>query len=94
MARGGTGFKEYFPLAGLACDIPLRTVENMFLDIQKRRKVDFAIWTGDISSHSYLEMTKERTLHDIQKTTALFKRYLPNIKVYPSIGNHDAYPDR
>ncbi|XP_022704639.1 sphingomyelin phosphodiesterase-like isoform X2 [Varroa jacobsoni] len=79
---------------GGTCDIPIRTVENMFQDIDRSRHVTFAIWTGDISAHVYLGMTKERAVKNIQETTAIIKRYLRKVRVFPAIGNHDAFPDR
>lgn len=66
----------------------------MFQDIDRSRHVTFAIWTGDISAHVYLGMTKERAVKNIQETTAIIKRYLRKVRVFPAIGNHDAFPDR
>lgn len=72
----------------------MRTVENMFQDIDRSRHVSFAIWTGDNIAHAFIGMTKDRAIKDLQETTAIIKRYLRKVTVFPAIGNHDAFPDR
>lgn len=74
------------------CDVPLRTVENMFDYISKNEEFDFVYWTGDLPPHNVWDQTKDDQLNALDILTALFKKYFSKKAIFPTLGNHEASP--
>lgn len=78
------------------CDVPMRTFESALKEI--RRIVDstddvlYIIWTGDLQPH---DVWKQDTSKAIRTYHAIFRKifdYLPDTKIYPTLGNHEMVP--
>lgn len=75
------------------CDLSPALFDNMLLWISKNLpEINYTIFTGDAPAH---------IVWDINRTTALFAdtfiadtyvKYLPNIPMYPAVGNHESVP--
>ncbi|XP_064594947.1 sphingomyelin phosphodiesterase-like [Liolophura sinensis] len=75
------------------CDIPLVTLENLFSHLNKtRHQFDYILWTGDLPAHDVWNQTREDQLGLVKTLTELFVKYLPNIPIYPALGNHESSP--
>ncbi|EFA84874.1 metallophosphoesterase domain-containing protein [Heterostelium album PN500] len=76
------------------CDSPYSLVESSFdFMVKTNPNPDFIIFTGDSTPHvRHSELNKEVVLESIKNSTAIIKQYFPKAKIYPSLGNHDAYP--
>lgn len=74
------------------CDIPYRTVENLFQHLNQSEKVDFAILSGDYMSHRDWEYEQKEHLNTITNLSNLINTYLPNTPIYWALGNHEAIP--
>ena len=73
------------------CDPPLRTVEAFVKQIAGM-DLDFILWTGDNPSADYWLYNRETHLQNAQALTDLFRQYVPNVQIYPIMGNHGCYP--
>lgn len=73
------------------CDLPPRTVE-VFLEQVSNMNVTFVIWTGDSPPHSIWKYSKQNHTEFARSLTKMIRKYLPNVPVYPVIGNHGFYP--
>ena len=76
------------------CDIPVVTLESFVDTTVNIIKPDFIIWTGDNAPHDPWTGDQEA----VYKVTELFVNMLVNkynysLPVYPSIGNHEEYPN-
>lgn len=73
------------------CDIPPHTVE-LFLDQVKNLNISMVIWTGDSPPHDIWKYSLESHTSFAESITGMFKKYLPNIPIYPVLGNHGCFP--
>eukprot|EP01119_Soliformovum_irregulare_P010072 TRINITY_DN2452_c0_g1_i1.p1 TRINITY_DN2452_c0_g1~~TRINITY_DN2452_c0_g1_i1.p1 ORF type:complete len:562 (-),score=102.61 TRINITY_DN2452_c0_g1_i1:169-1854(-) len=75
------------------CDIPLATFEAALVAIAALNPpVDALIWTGDTPAHDVWEESRSGQVSRIATTSALIKKYLPNVPTFPAMGNHDTFP--
>lgn len=79
------------------CDIPERTIQNMFKFIaanQDTLKTEFITWVGDNSAHNVWSNTNEEVTKYTTDLTNDLKNALASheIEFYPSLGNHDTWP--
>lgn len=78
------------------CDIPLRTFKSSLKHINKTitdtNDVAYIIWTGDIQPHDVWKQTQKGALELYHKIFTLIYEYLPNVKIYPTLGNHEMVP--
>lgn len=75
------------------CDIPHRTVEK-FVDFFKSTmadKIEFAVWTGDNTSHNSWHQSYEHNERNTKMVSDLFKSNF-QFNFYPVIGNHESFP--
>lgn len=54
--------------------------------------LDFGLHLGDVPSHHDFNQSLRSNLNIIQKSSDLLRKYLKNIPIYPTIGNHDTFP--
>lgn len=73
------------------CDLPPRTVQLFFKQVSKMN-LKFVLWTGDSPPHNIWNYTKENHTDFANTITELFHKYLPNVPVYPVLGNHGCFP--
>ena len=76
------------------CDSPMPLLENLFEHLAKQWAdvIDYVIFTGDIPPHNVWNQTREDQLKALSVVCGLFKRYLPNVTIYPAVGNHESAP--
>lgn len=75
------------------CDTPINLIEGALSWINRTNlDLDFIVWTGDTPNHHDLDQSIYDNLKDIGVVTSLFKKYLPDVRVFPCIGNHDTWP--
>ncbi|KAM9959597.1 hypothetical protein ACTFIR_000680 [Dictyostelium discoideum] len=76
------------------CDTSFELLQSSFeYMVKHEEKPDFIIWTGDDPPHfSNSQLNETLVLQSITNMTNLIKGYFPDIPIFPSIGNHDSYP--
>ncbi|EFA77437.1 sphingomyelinase [Heterostelium album PN500] len=91
--RNGTGDAGYF--GHYLCDIPLRTVKLIFdgiLNVSKTMPISFVAWTGDNPPHDVWMQSESKQISATQVLAELVNTYFPSTPVFPSLGNHEAWP--
>ncbi|XP_078252026.1 sphingomyelin phosphodiesterase-like, partial [Rhinoraja longicauda] len=73
------------------CDLPLRTIANLLQHLQHQR-YDLAYWAGDIPAHNVWHQSRHDQITALTTITNLLRQHLPNITVYPAVGNHESTP--
>ena len=79
------------------CDTPEALATSVFRDVPKATRLDwcdyaFGIFTGDLLSHDIWELTKEYVLAEEQISYQQFFDGLGGVPIYPTLGNHDTFP--
>jgi len=77
------------------CDTPYDLLISSFEAMVKiEPNPDFIIWTGDDPPHfQTYQLNQSLVLQSISNMTELIKYYFPDTRVFPSIGNHDSFPE-
>lgn len=86
-AEGGAGHWGSFG----KCDTPPRTVE-LFMEQVSKMELSFVLWTGDSPPHDVNNYSFNNHTEYANQVTSLFKKYLPDVPVYPVLGNHGCFP--
>ncbi|XP_078393279.1 sphingomyelin phosphodiesterase [Cetorhinus maximus] len=73
------------------CDLPLSTIENMLQHLQSRH-FDLVYWTGDIPAHNVWHQTRKDQLLALNTITALVRKHLGKVPIFPAVGNHESTP--
>lgn len=60
--------------------------------IKESIEPDVVLWSGDSVPHNIGTLTLESNVEQIKKVTQMVAEGLDGIRVYPTIGNHDTYP--
>lgn len=83
-------------LGSYHCDCPDTLVENSLKSMGAlgyARDFEFGIFTGDMVSHDLQDwLSFAHTYQTEEEVYYLMKKYLGDIPVYPTFGNHDSYP--
>lgn len=79
------------------CDVPLRTFESALKQINSiieanSGQIPYIIWTGDIQPHDVWEQDKSAALKTYDVVFAKIVEYLPNVRIFPTFGNHEMVP--
>lgn len=74
------------------CDLPLRTLESLLRGLGPAGPFDMVYWTGDIPAHNVWHQSRQDQLQALTTITALVKKYLGPVPVYPAVGNHESTP--
>ncbi|XP_046373971.2 sphingomyelin phosphodiesterase A-like [Haliotis rufescens] len=75
------------------CDAPPRTVETILSHIAALDpQPDFVIYTGDSPPHDLWEESWSTQFNADLDVINIIKSYLPEIAVYPVLGNHESFP--
>ncbi|XP_075054548.1 sphingomyelin phosphodiesterase [Mixophyes fleayi] len=74
------------------CDLPLHTIESLLHHVATSGPYDRVYWTGDIPAHNVWEQTRADQLNALRTITALIRKYLGPVPVYPAVGNHESAP--
>jgi sphingomyelin phosphodiesterase len=83
-------------LGSYHCDAPESLVEDSLKTVgamANARDFEFGIFTGDMVSHDIQDwLSFTHTYQSEEEVYYLMKKYLGDIPVYPTFGNHDSYP--
>ncbi|KAM8953648.1 cyclic GMP-AMP phosphodiesterase SMPDL3A [Pelodytes ibericus] len=76
------------------CDSPYQLILSAIQAIKdSKQKVDFMIWTGDSPPHLPVNELSTKMVTDIiGNMTATIRKILPDLLVFPALGNHDYWP--
>lgn len=76
------------------CDAPYQLICSAFAHMAPLTKPqDFIIWTGDNAPHVPVdELSTDVVIQLIQNMTETIQQHFPNLTVYPTVGNHDYWP--
>ncbi|XP_069737768.1 sphingomyelin phosphodiesterase [Phaenicophaeus curvirostris] len=88
-ATAGAAAAGYWGTYG-KCDLPLRTVASLLEQVPA--PLDVVYWTGDIPAHDVWEQSRRDQLEALGTVTALLRRRLGRLPVFPAVGNHEATP--
>ncbi|KAL9981128.1 hypothetical protein ACROYT_G009792 [Oculina patagonica] len=77
-----------------SCDIPPITFESMLQHINTThtQDIDYVLWTGDIPAHNIWNQSRSDQKEAIEYAIKLILKYLPGVKVFPAVGNHEGAP--
>ncbi|KAG5366794.1 Sphingomyelin phosphodiesterase 2 [Yarrowia sp. B02] len=83
-------------LGSYHCDAPRSLVEDSMKTVgalAHARDFEFGIFTGDMVSHDIQDwLSFTHTYQSEEEVYYLMKKYMGDIPVYPTFGNHDSYP--
>ena len=74
------------------CDLNERTMINMLQYIKNEIKPDVVLWGGDSIPHNVDTLTFDSNVQIMRNVTAEVLTQLDDLRIYPTIGNHDTYP--
>ncbi|XP_006885532.1 PREDICTED: sphingomyelin phosphodiesterase [Elephantulus edwardii] len=74
------------------CDLPLRTLESLLRGLGPAGPFDMVYWTGDIPAHDVWQQSRQDQLRALNTITALVRKFLGPVPVYPAVGNHESTP--
>ncbi|XP_004590037.2 sphingomyelin phosphodiesterase [Ochotona princeps] len=74
------------------CDLPLRTLESLLSSVGPAGPFEMVYWTGDIPAHDVWQQSRQDQLRALNTVTALVKKFLGPVPVYPAVGNHESTP--
>lgn len=74
------------------CDIPAATFEHMLKTVRDTQKIDYVVWTGDLVPHNIWNTSRSGNLDAMRYTVEALQKYLPDVPVYPALGNHEGNP--
>jgi hypothetical protein len=78
------------------CDIPLWTFESTLKFIKAliddSNDIEYIVWTGDIQPHDVWAQNKKSAIQLYDTVFAKIFKYLPKIKILPTLGNHEMVP--
>ena len=75
------------------CDTPELTVQSMLDALNRTQpRPDFVLYTGDDPAHDIWEQSRANQLQSIAYTSSLLHAYFPDIPVFQTLGNHEAFP--
>ncbi|CAM4312397.1 unnamed protein product, partial [Lepidochelys olivacea] len=74
------------------CDLPLHTIENLLQHLARGPPWQLAYWTGDLPAHNVWQQSRTDQLLALRTLSALLRKYLAPLPVYPAVGNHEAAP--
>ncbi|CAN3359809.1 hypothetical protein DICA4_D19108 [Diutina catenulata] len=84
-----------FTFGGYKCDTPeilLNSSLKGMADLHHEKQFEFAISQGDYVDHDVYHVNPNATKYAELHSFDLFKHYLKNITVLPTLGNHDSWP--
>ncbi|XP_072029445.1 sphingomyelin phosphodiesterase-like [Amphiura filiformis] len=74
------------------CDTPKIVIDNLMQHLAQNEKIDFVYVTGDLPAHNVWNQSRTDQLDILREVADFFVRYLPGIKVYFAVGNHESAP--
>eukprot|EP00005_Dracoamoeba_jomungandri_P012013 CAMPEP_0174277712 /NCGR_PEP_ID=MMETSP0439-20130205/61080_1 /TAXON_ID=0 /ORGANISM="Stereomyxa ramosa, Strain Chinc5" /LENGTH=594 /DNA_ID=CAMNT_0015370055 /DNA_START=264 /DNA_END=2048 /DNA_ORIENTATION=+ len=76
------------------CDSPRIVFDSMldFINSTFGNTISYAVFTGDIPPHDVWMVTRNESIDDSNYIANTFKSKLPEIPLYPAVGNHESVP--
>ncbi|KAL4223137.1 Sphingomyelin phosphodiesterase [Mactra antiquata] len=75
------------------CDTAPSTADNLFKHLSLiQDQFDYVVFTGDIPAHNVWNQTREDQILAMNSFNTYLKKYLPNKKVFSTLGNHESAP--
>ena len=74
------------------CDLPERTMISLLEYVNKVIQPDAALWGGDSIPHTLDNLDLATTVQIMKNVSAEVKQRIPDTHIYPTLGNHDTYP--
>lgn len=74
------------------CDLNQRTLHNMLSFIKDGIKPDAVFWGGDSIPHNVESLTFDDNVNIMKNVTKIVADSLEDLAIYPTLGNHDTYP--
>lgn len=74
------------------CDTNTLTLNNMLQFISDEIKPDAVFWGGDSVPHNVDSLDFDSNVNIMKNITKIVSDGLSDFRVYPTIGNHDTYP--
>jgi len=74
------------------CDLNSWTLDSLLGFIKDEIKPHAVFWGGDSIPHNVDTLTFQSNVDIMKNATAQVKAGLEGLKIYPTIGNHDTYP--
>jgi sphingomyelin phosphodiesterase len=74
------------------CDPPKRTIQHMLDHISNEVKPDAVFWGGDSIPHNLDSLNLITNVNIMKNATKLVADGLKGYDVFPTMGNHDTYP--
>jgi sphingomyelin phosphodiesterase len=74
------------------CDIPERTMVSLLDYINDEIQPDVALWGGDSIPHNVDSITEKDNIAIMKNVSAQVRESIKNVRIYPTLGNHDTYP--
>lgn len=74
------------------CDLNTIALDSLLSFIKDEVKPDVVFWGGDSIPHNVDTLTLESNVEIMKNITAQVTAGLEGLKIYPTIGNHDTYP--
>lgn len=74
------------------CDLNKPTFDTLLAFIKDEIQPDVVMWGGDSIPHNIDTLTIETNVQIMKNVTQEVKDGLSGIHIYPTIGNHDTYP--
>lgn len=74
------------------CDPPPITVKHMLDHIAQEVKPDAVFWGGDSVPHNLDSLNLPTNVEIMKNTTTLVADGLADYPIFPTMGNHDTYP--
>jgi hypothetical protein len=74
------------------CDLNEKTMHNMFDFIESDIKPEAVLWGGDSIPHNVDTLNLKRNVEIVKNITHDVKTGLHDFQIFPTIGNHDTYP--
>jgi len=74
------------------CDTPKVVIDNLMQHLAKNEKIDFVYVTGDLPAHNVWNQSRDDQVDILKEVANFFIKYLPGIKVYHAVGNHESAP--
>jgi len=74
------------------CDLPVHTLENLFDFVNSDIKPDAVMWGGDSIPHNLDSLQIDNSVQIMKNVTKIVADKLSDYPIYPTIGNHDTYP--
>ena len=80
------------PWGDYNCDLNTKAMKSMLNFIKDGIQPEAVLWGGDSIPHNVDSLNFEDNVNILKNVTEIVAKELDGIRIYPTIGNHDTYP--